>query len=127
VTNDDQKSVLDVIGWCKELENRLVKLENAPDHHVETGTFDLSNDAVLINGEGARKVKRTITYDSPFKSKPILIPNIAAFFLDKDAEATMMVYAKNESNKGADIYVRAWKDSKLYYAEIKWLAIEVSK
>ena len=112
VTNDEQKSVLDVIGWCKDLETRLDKVEKekASAQHVETGSFCLENDPILTkDGADEKRVITKIQFKKPFDREPIFLPSILAFNTERKFESRLQVWADNITEKGADIVVRTWR------------------
>ncbi len=126
--NDKNKSVLDVIGWCRELEDRLARLEKKPAYHIETESFEFSNDPVLAKkGSDNKEIREEITFETPFNNVPIVLPTIAAFNIDNEHDARLQVYVENATETGATIVVRTWREARVHYVNVRWLAIEATK
>ncbi len=125
---NERKSVLDVIGWCKELESRLEGLEKQLSHLSEEGSFELENHPTLLqDGYTDKRVITPIKFAKPFESIPTLLPTIDAFSFEDSPESTLHVWAENITEDGADIVVRTWRTSKIYFVNIHWLALETKK
>ncbi len=130
MTNDDQKSVLDVIGWCKDLEDRLGNLENLSGNHIETGDFEVLVHRKKLSGKfPLRTMPTEIVFKKPFSNKPILLPSISHIDLghSKSVNTTCQINVVNLSNKGARIQFITKSETNIDKATINWLAIGMSE
>ena len=129
--SDKPKSVLDVIGWCKELEQRLEALEapKAPGdvsgRILASGQEKLKKDETLINVKGGETRNTTISvkFEKELEGVSEIIPSIVALDSDSRGNTIFDVYSENLSSKGFDLVVSTWSDSRINMIVIKWIAI----
>ena len=123
--SDKPKSVLDVIGWCKELEHRLEALESSSGRILASGEEKLKKDEILINpkGDSTRNSTISIKFGKELEGVSEIIPSIVALDSDSRGNTIFDVYSENLSSTGFDLVVSTWSDSRINVIVIKWIAI----
>jgi hypothetical protein len=123
--SDKPKSVLDVIGWCKELEHRLEALESSSGGILASGQETLKKDETLINVKGGdtRDTTISVKFEKELEGVSDIIPSIVALDSDSRGNTIFDVYPKNLSSTGFDLIVSTWSDSRINVIVIKWIAI----
>jgi len=123
--SDKPKSVLDVIGWCKELEHRLEALESSSGRILASGEEKLKKDEILINpkGDSTRNSTISIKFEKELEGVSEIIPSIVALDSDSRGNTIFDVYSENLSSTGFDLVVSTWSDSRINVIVIKWIAI----
>ena len=123
--SDKPKSVLDVIGWCKELEHRLEALESSSGGILASGQETLKKDETLINVKGGdtRDTTISVKFEKELEGVSDIIPSIVALDSDSRGNTIFDVYSKNLSSTGFDLIVSTWSDSRINVIVIKWIAI----
>ena len=123
--SDKPKSVLDVIGWCKELEQRLEALESSSGGVLASGQETLKKDETLINVKGGdtRDTTISVKFETELEGVVDIIPSIVALDSDSRGNTTFDVYSKNISSTGFDLVVSTWSDSRINVIVIKWIAV----
>jgi hypothetical protein len=124
VTNDDQKSVLDVIGWCKELEARLEKVEGISEIIIDSGEESYDQDPLLTSGNDKKRTKRLkVKYHKEFKKVLEVIPSIQRIDTDALFNSRFDVKAENVTTSGFDLVIGTWYTTRLLEIRVKWFAI----
>ncbi len=123
MTNDDQKSVLDVIGWCKDLEEKIKKLEAREIPVVDHGDFIKDKNSDLNKGEGERLITEKITFNKVFKKAPVVKASLSGIDPGDQFPARIDVRAENVTTEGCDIVMGTWGNSTIYFLKVNWTAI----
>ena len=123
--SDKPKSVLDVIGWCKELEHRLEALESSSGGILASGQETLKKDETLINVKGGdtRDTTISVKFEKELEGVSDIIPSIVALDSDSRGNTIFDVYSKNLSSTGFDLIVSTWGNSRINVIVIKWIAV----
>ena len=123
--SDKPKSVLDVIGWCQELEQRLEKIEHSSGRIVASGQEKLKKDGLLMSPDGDkdRVVTIPIKFENEIEGVRKIIPSILAIDADSHANTRFDVYSENLTPAGFDLKISTWYDSKVHVIVISWIAI----
>jgi len=118
------ESVLDVIGWCQELELRVEKMESIGELIIDSGEIHYDQDPLLSSGENKeRSHKVKVQYNQEFKIILDVIPSIQRVDTHHDVNSRFAVKVENTSSKGFDIVIGTWSPSKLWEIKVKWYAI----
>ena len=124
VTNDDQKSVLDVIGWCKDLEARLKKVEGIGEIIIDSGEKRYEVDSLLSSGDDKERVHIVkIKYKEQFKKVLDVIPSIQRLDTDGHFSSRFEIKADNITTSGFDLVIGTWLKTKIWDINVKWTAI----
>ena len=123
MTNDDQKSVLDVIGWCKDLEEKIKKLEAREIPVIDHGDFIRDENLKLQKGEGERSITESITFNKAFKQVPVVKVSLSGIDTGDDRPTRIDVRAENVTTEGCDIVMGTWGNSHIYFLKVNWTAI----
>ncbi len=123
--SDKPKSVLDVIGWCKELEQRLEALEGSSGRILAAGQEKLNKDETLMNVKGGdtRNTTISVKFEKELEGVSDIIPSIVALDSDSRGNTIFDVYTESISSHGFDLVVSTWNDSRINVIVIKWIAI----
>ena len=123
--SDKPKSVLDVIGWCKELEHRLEALESSSGGILASGQETLKKDETLINVKGGdtRDTTISVKFEKELEGVSDIIPSIVALDSDSRGNTIFDVYTDNLSSHGFDLVVSTWGNSRINVIVIKWIAV----
>ena len=122
--SDKAKSVLDVIGWCQELESRLEKMESLGELCIDSGEVHYDQDPLLTSGENKERYHRVkVKYNINFKKVLEVIPSIQRVDTHYEINSRFGVKVENVTNKGFDLIVGTWYPTKLWEIEVKWYAI----
>ncbi len=123
--SDNEKSVIDVIGWCQDLEQRLKRVEAIEKVCIQSGEVSKVNDPDLKKGEGERKSIEKISFDQEYANPPEVIVALSGINTGSDWNARLEVYAENITCQGSDIVIRTWRQSNVLYARVSWIAVGV--
>lgn len=123
--SDKPKSVLDVIGWCKELEQRLEALEGSSGRILASGEEKLKNALALKNPGNAeeRNVAIAISFKDELSESYDILPSIVALDASGKSATRFDVYTKSHTPKGFDLVVSTWGDTSINIIVVRWVAL----
>jgi len=121
--NDNPKSVLDVIGWCKDLENRLSKFEKTGFMITDVGEFERDEEEEFIDGEGDRSITEHITFEEKLDTIPTIFTSLSGINSIAKHNTGIEVTAENVTKIGCDIVMNTWGLSRIPYVKVSWISL----
>lgn len=64
-----------------------------------------------------------VIFETPFRSTPVVHVGLAGFDIDQRDSARLKVSAGEVDGRGFTLTVTAWHDTRVYEADVNWLAI----
>ena len=120
-------AIIAAITYVVRLEKRMGTLESIK---VQTGEAGLpkENAAEFCDekrGGGWRKVTVPVTFEEPFKTRPVVMVALKRFDLGdfRSNIHRIGVGAENISAKGFQLYFETWHESLIYQAVVSWIAV----
>ena len=84
---------------------------------------DFEDDGDMWKGEGARMVRRAISFDEPFLRPPVVTVHMTMVDMSNDAFIRADIQAEAVTKSGFDIVFRTWGDSRVARIRAGWQAI----
>ena len=88
-----------------------------------TGTEGWNLDQLPEPGGEDRWVRTTIRFTRPFNATPLVHLGVTGFDISNQDAARFKVTTSNVTPEGFDLVVSTWLNSRLWRAEVGWLAI----
>ena len=121
--SDKPKSVLDVLAWCQDLEQRLKCIEEDAIKIVAHGEVMETNHETLKNGSGERQVKKHISFQKALTAVPTIYTAISGLDTDSDFNTRIEVHALDVTRNGFNLIIRTWGPSNVPFVKAAWFAI----
>ena len=110
----------------------LINTSCSSNSEIETGTVggmyfeDKSWTTDTINPGNSRTVRKYIPFKSEFKNAPKVFVSLRGIDMDKNFNTRFNIYADTLTitNKGFELIISTWADTKIYYADANWMAVE---
>lgn len=94
---------------------------------IDQGDVVLFTDFVdggdMWTGQGARERRRKITFETPFKSEPVVHVALSLWDMDSATNARADVSADHITANGFDVVFRTWSDTRVARVRVRWMAI----
>jgi H-type lectin domain len=108
--------------WCGKLMRR-----NLRSIGIEQGTRvlfnDFANDGAMWVGYGAREVRHSQLFGTPFPAAPVVMVAISMWDIDHKTNARADVSAEAVTATGFEIVFRTWGDTHVGRIRVDWTAI----
>lgn len=84
---------------------------------------DFENDGEMWAGTGLRERRKPVTFDTAFRSDPLVHINVSLWDVDTASAMRAEVQAENITPKGFDAVFRTWSDTRIARIRVAWMAI----
>jgi hypothetical protein len=84
---------------------------------------DFKSGGEMWTGEGEREKRLAVTFSEPFRTAPVVQVAPSLWDWDGGTNARAQVLAENVTEKGFDLVVRTWSDSRIARMQLSWIAI----
>jgi len=127
--SNSEKSALDIVDWCQDLEKRLNKIELSGSVFTQVGEVTKENDSNLTDGseEKERFAFSKVTFEKEYIERPEVIVSLSGISAGRDYNARIEVYAEKITTRGFEIVMRAWRRSTVLYIRTNWIAVGAIK
>ncbi len=110
----------------------LINTSCSSNSEIQTGTVgamyfdDKSWITDTINPGDTRTVRKYIPFKKDFKNAPKVFVSLKGIDTDKNFNTRLNLYADTLTitNKGFDLIISTWADTKIYYADANWFAVD---
>jgi H-type lectin domain len=97
-----------------------VDQQTAHQYHLDEFT---GKTLVQINFS-PRIYRRHVDFDKEFSFIPVVRVGLTSLDSGNDAHLRIMIYSENVSEKGFDLIVQTWSDTRIYGVEANWIAYQ---
>jgi len=118
------------------LDSRSAFMANYSGATFESGDFAANFadqgwtlDRIIRDSNGDttwRSYPIEIKFEDNFTEAPQVLTNITLFYASNEAHVRFMIYVEHVEKDGCELVLRSWGDSKIYWVEGSWLAIQRS-
>lgn len=76
-------------------------------------------------GGGDRRFRASVRFEKPFRQLPLVQVGLAGFDISNRDAARLTVATSNVTNEGFDIVLSTWLHTRLWRADVNWIAVGV--
>jgi len=76
-------------------------------------------------GGGDRLFRASVRFEKPFRQMPLVQVGLAGFDISNRDAARLAVATSNVTNEGFDIVLSTWLHTRLWRADVNWIAVGV--
>lgn len=103
----------------KRIDTRLIGIDQG-----ETVVFaEHDSGGTMWTGEGERARRQPVRFSGQFRDPPVVQCALSMWDIDSAANARVEVGAEGITEKGFDVVVRTWGDTRIARARVRWTAI----
>lgn len=103
----------------KFLINQAIGIEQGDDILFS----DYADGGEMWTGSGARERRKTVTFDTPFKSEPAVQVALSLWDMHSAKNARADVTAEEIGRDRFEIVFRTWGDTRVARVRVRWMAI----
>jgi len=102
----------------RKIESRLLGVEQGS----KVLFSDFEHDGVMWTGTGARATRFPVRFKEAFRSLPVVTVGMSMWDMDQKTNARADISAEKITEKGFEIVLKTWGDTRIARVRADWLA-----